>query len=93
MNEKDKMAGGVRSVLTFRLDRRLVAAGALLVLLAMLVPILRIMEYAVMEGQEEVFSSNTMQKKLKTLCRGIRSAFGLSNVSEALLWEQYLDAS
>ena len=53
----------------------------------------RIMEYAVMEGQEEVFSSNTMQKKLKTLCRGIRSAFGLSNVSEALLWEQYLDAS
>ena len=47
MNEKDKMAGGVRSVLTFRLDRRLVAAGALLVLLAMLVPILRIMEYAV----------------------------------------------
>jgi hypothetical protein len=53
----------------------------------------RIMEYAVMEGQEEVFSSDTMQKKLKTLCRGIRSAFGLSNVSEALLWEQYLDAS
>lgn len=47
MNEKDKMAGGVRSVLTFRLDRRLVAAGALLVFLAMLVPILRIMEYAV----------------------------------------------
>ena len=90
MNEKDKMAGGVRSVLTFRLDRRLVAAGALLVLLAMLVPILRIMEYAVEEGFAASFESEIMQKKLRTLCLGIRQAFDLQDSPEIFPWEQYL---
>lgn len=47
MNEKSKTAGWVHTVLTFRLDRRLVAAGALFILLVMLVPVIRIMEYTV----------------------------------------------
>ena len=47
MKDKGKAAGWTRSVLTFGIDRRLVAAGALLVLLVMLVPVIRIMEYTV----------------------------------------------
>lgn len=51
----------------------------------------RIMEYAVMEEQEACFSSATMQKKLRTICRGIRDAFGLGSSSNAFLWERYLE--
>lgn len=47
----------------------------------------RIMEYAIMSGNESYFESETMQAKLKTLCDGIREAFGLSGT---YLWEQYL---
>ena len=47
MNERRKTAGWARTILTFRLDRRLVTAGAFLILLVMLVPIIRIMEYTV----------------------------------------------
>ena len=50
----------------------------------------RIMEYACMEGNSHYFQSETMQNKLKTLCEGIRKAFGLENYQEPLLWEQYL---
>ena len=50
----------------------------------------RIMEYAMLEGNEAYFTSKTMQKKLQTLCKGINRAFGLSD-SEAYLWEQYLN--
>ena len=50
----------------------------------------RIMEYACQEGNEQYFLSDTMQKKLKTLCEGIRAAFHLKNYPEAFLWEQYL---
>ena len=50
----------------------------------------RIMEYACMEGNSHYFQSETMQNKLKTLCEGIRKAFGLENYQESLLWEQYL---
>ncbi len=49
----------------------------------------RIMEYAMMPGNSEVFASKTMQMKLATLCAGIRQAFGLDD-SAAFLWEQYL---
>ena len=31
-----------------------------------------------------------MQNKLKTLCQGIRKAFGLEKYQEPLIWEQYL---
>lgn len=49
----------------------------------------RILEYAMMPGNEELFASETMQKKLSTLCQGIRQAFGLDG-SATYLWEQYL---
>lgn len=48
----------------------------------------RIMEYAMMEGNEAYFTSKTMAKKLQTLCNGIRKAFKLGDGD--YLWEQYL---
>ena len=42
-----------------------------------------------MPGNEEIFASETMQKKLLTLCQGIRQAFALEE-DVAYLWEQYL---
>lgn len=53
----------------------------------------RIMEYAMMEGNEEVFASEWMQRKLLRLCRGIRKAFKLSKYGEVLPWEVYLETS
>ena len=53
----------------------------------------RIMEYAMTEGNEAAFQSRAMQKKLLTLCEGIRDAFGLKKSPETFLWEQYLTAS
>lgn len=49
----------------------------------------RILEYAMMPGNEAVFASETMQRKLATLCLGIRQAFALDD-SATYLWEQYL---
>ena len=51
----------------------------------------RIMEYACLPGNEDYFQSEIMQNKLRTLCEGIRNAFGLEKYQDALLWEQYLD--
>lgn len=48
----------------------------------------RIMEYAMMEGNQAYFTSKTMAKKLQTLCNGIRKAFKLEDGD--YLWEQYL---
>ena len=53
----------------------------------------RIMEYAMMEGNESYFQSDIMQAKLKTLCKGIRDAFGLKKDTGTFLWEQYLNES
>lgn len=53
----------------------------------------RIMEYAMTEGHEDVFRSDTMQAKLKLLCTGIRDAFGLKKSPDTFLWEQYLEES
>lgn len=50
----------------------------------------RIMEYAMLPGNEVLFRSDTMQKKLRTLCTGIREAFALEDAEETFLWEQYL---
>lgn len=50
----------------------------------------RIMEYAMSPGNESCFESETMQKKLRQLCLGIREAFDLEQSSETYLWEQYL---
>lgn len=51
----------------------------------------RIFEYAMMDGSEDLFQSETMQKKLSALCTGIRKAFGLKDSEEVLPWEQYLN--
>lgn len=50
----------------------------------------RIMEYAMTEGNAYLFQSKAMQNKLRTLCEGIREAFGLEKSPETFLWEQYL---
>ena len=50
----------------------------------------RILEYAMLPGNQEVFQSQPMQKKLTTLCKGIREAYGLVQSPETYLWEQYL---
>ena len=49
----------------------------------------RIIEYAMLEGNEAYFTSKTMRNKLRTICKGINRAFGLSE-GEQFLWEQYL---
>lgn len=49
----------------------------------------RIMEYAMLPDKEEYFASDTMQKKLRTICDGMRQAFSLE-LAENLPWEQYL---
>lgn len=51
-----------------------------------------IMAYACMEGNENYFISYTMQKKLRTLCAGIREAYGLEDSTEIFPWEQYLES-
>ena len=50
----------------------------------------RILEYAMLPNNHEVFQSLPMQRKLTTLCKGIREAFGLVQSPETYLWEQYL---
>ena len=51
----------------------------------------RIMEYAMLPGQEALFRPKQMQGKLKQLCTGIREAYGLKTVPDRFLWEQYLE--
>ena len=51
----------------------------------------RIMEYAMLPGQEALFRTDAMQKKLRTICTGIREAYGLEDAQTAFLWEQYLE--
>ncbi|MBO7252091.1 MAG: hypothetical protein J6V25_05645 [Oscillospiraceae bacterium] len=50
----------------------------------------RILEYAILPDQEQLFSSPIMQRKLQLLCSGIREAYRLKDYPEAFLWEQYL---
>lgn len=51
----------------------------------------RIMEYAILPGNEYLFHSEAMQAKLKALCQGIRDAYGLEKSEERFIWEQYLE--
>ncbi len=53
----------------------------------------RIFYYAMAEGNEEVFKSPTLQAKLKTLCEGIREAYGWQKEAQTFPWEQYLEQS
>lgn len=50
----------------------------------------RVMEYAMVADNEDCFASPIMQAKLRTICEGIREAFGLQREATAFLWEQYL---
>lgn len=50
----------------------------------------RIFEYACMPGNEAYFQSEIMQNKLRSLCQGIRTAFGMKKYTGELIWEQYL---
>ena len=47
----------------------------------------QIFAYACMPGNEDVFRTQTMQKKLQVLCEGLRQAFDLS---DKCVWEQYI---
>lgn len=51
----------------------------------------RILEYAMMPGNRELFQAQTLQRKLQAICKGIREAYGLENNTEIFLWEQYLE--
>lgn len=53
----------------------------------------RIMEYAMMEGNEACFETPAMQAKLRQLCLGIREAFGWEKSAQTFRWEQYLEES
>lgn len=53
----------------------------------------RIMEYAMLPGNESLFRPPVMQAKLNKLCLGIRESFCLEEYPERFLWEQYLDRS
>lgn len=46
---------------------------------------------AIEEGNEDLFKTEIMQKKLLLLCRGIRDAWGLKKSTEVFPWEQYLN--
>ena len=50
----------------------------------------QIFEYAMTPGNEAIFRSDTMQGKLKTICDGIRQAYGLQKDPRSFPWEQYL---
>jgi len=50
----------------------------------------RILEYAMLPGKEEIFRSEYMQRKLRTICEGFRDAYNLEKSPGVLPWEQYL---
>ena len=51
----------------------------------------RIMEYAMADGYEASFRSETMQKKLRMRWLGIRQALGLETFEKPLRGEKYLE--
>lgn len=53
----------------------------------------RIFWQAMLPDNKEMFQSETMQAKLKMLCKAIRDAWRLEREEEEYLWEQYLKES
>ena len=53
----------------------------------------RIFRYAMEAGNEEMFSSEIMQEKLKLLCEGIRKVWKWRKEEVSYPWEQYLTES
>lgn len=52
-----------------------------------------IFRYAMEEGNGEMFASETMQKKLELLCKGIRKVWKWNKEEVSYPWEQYLSES
>ena len=50
----------------------------------------RFLENAMLQGKEDIFRSEYMQRKLNALCVGLREAYSLKKYPEGLPWEQYL---
>ena len=53
----------------------------------------RIFYYAMTQGNAELFESAVLQAKLKTLCEGIREAYGWQKETQIFPWELYLEQS
>ncbi len=53
----------------------------------------RIFYYAMLEGNEDLFTAPIMQAKLKTFCEGIREAYEWQKDAQVFPWEQYLKES
>lgn len=53
----------------------------------------RMFIYAMLEGNEARFGSETMQAKLKRMCQGIRESYGYERDGNTYRWEQYLNTS
>jgi len=51
----------------------------------------RILEYAMLPGNRDLFQYPVLQRKLQAVCDGIREAYGLKNIQEIFPWEQYLE--
>lgn len=49
--------------------------------------------YAMGAENGDYFASEAMQKKLLTLCKGLREAYGLTKSPETFPWEQHLNTS
>lgn len=50
----------------------------------------RVLEYAMLPGNQALFEEPILQEKLACLCAAIREAYRLQDASEVFLWEQYL---
>ena len=53
----------------------------------------RLFVAAMMEGNADLFTTKTMQAKLKRMCQGIRESYGYEKDGNTYLWEQYLNTS
>ena len=53
----------------------------------------RLFVYAMLEGNENLFTTDTMQAKLKRMCQGIRESYGYEKNGKTYVWEQYLNTS
>lgn len=53
----------------------------------------RLFVSAVLEGNESLFTTDTMQAKLKRMCQGIRESYGYEKNGKTYIWEQYLNTS
>ena len=53
----------------------------------------RLFVHAVLEGNGHLFTTDTMQAKLKRMCQGIRESYGYEKDGKTYIWEQYLNTS